>query len=266
MGQGDIVYMGGGGAAAGAGGIAARISGNTTGTTAMVSSGTLVLAGGTNITLSQNGNSITIVGANTGTLTQWYPAMQGGFTTRTMGNSTVHVDPVYVDAYVSASQANLMLFVSISTSSNSSHAGTLSYLLGVYTNNASTLSLASSGSVSYAWTNTNNVSTASLSNHKLISIPINLNMTPGNYWIGHLSATATANTNWVTVNNNLIGASTFNGLFCGAATGTFNQLVGQGHWSVQTASMPNSMAITDLRNNAPQDVMMQVITFMNATA
>jgi hypothetical protein len=41
------------------------LSGNTSGTKVQVSSGTLTLAGGNNITLSQNGNAITISGANT---------------------------------------------------------------------------------------------------------------------------------------------------------------------------------------------------------
>lgn len=42
--------------------ITARISGNTSGATANISTGTVVLAGGNNITLSQAGNSITISG------------------------------------------------------------------------------------------------------------------------------------------------------------------------------------------------------------
>jgi hypothetical protein len=44
--------------------INATISGNTAGVGALVSSGTLTLAGGNNVTLSQNGNAITIAGAN----------------------------------------------------------------------------------------------------------------------------------------------------------------------------------------------------------
>ena len=42
------------------------LSGNTAGAMAQVSSGTLTLAGGNNITLSQNGNAVTISGANGG--------------------------------------------------------------------------------------------------------------------------------------------------------------------------------------------------------
>src|SRR6202453_109315 len=47
-----------------AGGIAVQSGGNTAGATGSVSSGTLTLAGGNNITLSQNGNAITISGAS----------------------------------------------------------------------------------------------------------------------------------------------------------------------------------------------------------
>lgn len=43
-----------------------QIGGNTSGATALISTGTLFLAGGDNITLSQNGNSITISGASGG--------------------------------------------------------------------------------------------------------------------------------------------------------------------------------------------------------
>lgn len=50
--------------AGGGGGIDISLGGNTTGTLALVSSGTLFLAGGNNVTLSQNANSITI-SANT---------------------------------------------------------------------------------------------------------------------------------------------------------------------------------------------------------
>lgn len=46
--------------------VAVSLSGNTAGVLALVSSGTAILAGGNNITLSQNGQSITISGANVG--------------------------------------------------------------------------------------------------------------------------------------------------------------------------------------------------------
>src|SRR5687768_15071739 len=46
--------------------INATISGNTAGVGALMSNGTVTLAGGNNITLSQNGNAVTISGAAAG--------------------------------------------------------------------------------------------------------------------------------------------------------------------------------------------------------
>jgi hypothetical protein len=46
--------------------IAMTLSGNTSGAQALISSGTMTLAGGNNITVSQNGNAVTISGPNVG--------------------------------------------------------------------------------------------------------------------------------------------------------------------------------------------------------
>lgn len=57
----SIYAIAGGGTGAG-GGYPIVISGNTAGTTASISSGTMTLAGGNNITLSQSGNRVSIIG------------------------------------------------------------------------------------------------------------------------------------------------------------------------------------------------------------
>jgi hypothetical protein len=99
-----------------------------------------------------------------------------------------------------------------------------------------------------------------------MSLPINLNLTPGNYWIGHLVMTASAGANWITIANLGLGGNSNNGSFAGASSGTFNPLLGGGHFSVVSAAMPVSMAFTDLRNNAPADIQQQMISFVNGTA
>ena len=60
------------------------LSGNTTGTLALISSGTMILAGGNNITLSQNGQSVTIVG-NAGGGGNFTAGVSGGNTSGTSG-------------------------------------------------------------------------------------------------------------------------------------------------------------------------------------
>jgi len=65
-------------------GLDAQIAGNTTGVTALISSGTMSLAGGANITLSQNGgNGITFIGASGGGGTGGFDLQIGGNTTGT---------------------------------------------------------------------------------------------------------------------------------------------------------------------------------------
>jgi hypothetical protein len=61
------------------------LSGNTAGVMAQVSSGTLTLAGGNNITVSQNGNAVTISGANVGGAQTGISGIANSQTTYTSG-------------------------------------------------------------------------------------------------------------------------------------------------------------------------------------
>src|SRR5271155_1058040 len=76
-------------------GISVSLSGNNTaGTVAQVSSGTLYLAGGNNITLSQNGNSITIedapgIGQVQSRLDLWPAGAWGSSTITAQGSASI---------------------------------------------------------------------------------------------------------------------------------------------------------------------------------
>lgn len=65
------------------------LSGNTAGVMAQVSSGTMTLAGGNNITLSQNGNAITISGAAAGGAQTGISSIAASNTTYTSGGITI---------------------------------------------------------------------------------------------------------------------------------------------------------------------------------
>jgi hypothetical protein len=126
---------------------AASLSGNTAGALALVSSGTLYLAGGNNITLSQNANSVTISGANTGGAQTGISGLQVSDTTYTSGT-------------VSFRNAN-----GISFGSSGAQGVSASYTVPTLTNSSMTISDAatSAGNVArLAFTNLNGV-TLSLS-------------------------------------------------------------------------------------------------------
>jgi hypothetical protein len=110
------------------------------------------------------------------------------------------------------------------------------------------LSLATSGSQSYAITQTSNNSVAILTGLKGLTLPLAANMTPGNYWMGMWSSTASANANWATLSNICAsqGPLTYNGLLGSSSTVTGQGAFGGGYWSATSAALPSSIAFSNM--------------------
>ena len=199
------------------------------------------------LSISTNGSTISIGVPNYGTLSYWDNGfMEGSAGQSQIGNGSLALQPVLLQEFLTATAARQYLTASWSTSSNSSYAGTISAHVGIYTNNASTLSLASSGSQSFAFTMTSNNNSSAYSGIRWLTIPINVSMTPGNYWIGMLSRTSSANANWATFSNMVQsqGAITLSGGF-GSASNASNQIaLGYGTWSTTSTALPASVAFT----------------------
>jgi hypothetical protein len=144
--------------------------------------------------------------------------------------------------------------LALSTSTNSSWGGTLSVGYGIYTRNVSTLNLVSSALGTYAFTNTSNQSTASLSGVREVSGTFTavVSLTPGDYWIGAWSRTSTVNANWFTASNIYAQTggsnSTHSGNFASAAGAASFQpgVPGQGTFSTTSAALPAAMGFSDI--------------------
>jgi hypothetical protein len=96
--------------------IAASLSGNTAGVLALVSSGTMILAGGNNITLSQNGQSITVSGANVGGAQTGISGVVVSDTTYTSGTiSFSNVGNITISSSVNAGTQYVRLSVATPT-------------------------------------------------------------------------------------------------------------------------------------------------------
>lgn len=127
------------------------LSGNTAGALALISSGTLTLAGGNNITLSQAGNAITIsagAGGAAPTLTRWCNMAPGGVTASVQtllgtNNGTINVFPLtpIADIFAGNMTASTVLFnFSLASANTSAQSWTFSF--GIYTAaNSTALSL-----------------------------------------------------------------------------------------------------------------------------
>ena len=173
-------------------------------------------------------------------------------TTQWPGDGSIMVFPSPpIEAQYSFSRFVMSVSASISSSSNSSHGGTLSIGIGFYTRNSSTLSLATSGLGTYAWTNTSNNSTGSLSGIRQVTGSFaNMNLTPGDYWIAFWSKTSTVNANWFTMSNVVLATgqsqSAHSGDFATASAAASFQpgIYGHGTYSATSNVLPVSMAFS----------------------
>jgi hypothetical protein len=126
-----------------------NIAGNTTGTTADISSGTLTIAGGNNITLSQIGNAITISGAGALALNYWQNAEHDISTIATSDGTFWLVPLLRAELFPGIMTANTVLLNFSCTDSVMTNAHTMTWRIGIYTANGVSLSLLNS--VSTTW-------------------------------------------------------------------------------------------------------------------
>ncbi len=234
--------------------------GNTSGTSGTASN-QVVLAGGNNMTLSQatgaGGNTITISARNAaGTLSRFeYPeglfmplgaASQGSLSTGTA-------------AKIGGS------FSAATNTSATTGSVNMSFWMGIYTLNGSTLSLASSGSTNNAFQFSQSASSTantSVNGMRQITVPMNVNMTPGEYWLGAVISSATTYTsiNFTVYGNSLLPTSAAI-LSPIGSTASRDAMLFQGIYTAATAVGPSSIGSAAINNTSASNV--QLANFYN---
>lgn len=199
------------------------------------------------VSVAVNGSTISIGAANK-QLSFFQPLpMQSTLATQYgIGSVQVYAAP---NAFpFSASRADIFATLSCSALALSTEAQTLSLFIGLYSLNGSTLSLASSGSQSYAWTNSSNNSNASISGMRRFSAPFNANYTGGfDLFVGVMSNTTFVNTNGVSISNVVVPVGPgqqLQGLIGQVPANSMQFVPGQGIFSTTSAAMPVSMALS----------------------
>lgn len=204
-------------------GAAINITGNTAGNAALVSRGSLYLSGGNNITLSQStaagGNTIVVSGGAGGggvTMRGWYPYQLVFSSNTSYGNGTMQLFPLFAPQYVTATAVQQAAFVSITSSSNLSNSASLTLSIGVFNfTNSTQLSLLTSGSTVYSLTVTSSAGYGNYTGVRLLNVPMNVNMSPGQYVVGLWSSTS-GNNGSVGVGNMINTALISNVIFSGS--------------------------------------------------
>lgn len=165
------------------------------------------------------------------------------------GQGSLHIQPMQAPNVV---YDRVMMPIINTNSSNSSGSHTLSFWVGIYTRNASTLSLASSTSATTAVTHSGTAGSYSqYSGVRLFSIGSTNTITEGQYWVGILSRTTSggANGTYSQVLASQMNSSYF-GLFGAATNATQQYTRGLGVYSATTSAMPGSIAFSQINGNS----------------
>lgn len=206
------------------------------------------------VSISTNGSTISI-GVPAGTATMWMPFNEAVNAAGQQGNASMHFVPLPTPVPAALGELHidrLCLPLIISNSSNSTGTVTVSYSLGLYTKNASTLSLAMSTSYTFAATFSGTVNNSTYAGLRLHTVPWTTTIQDGRYYVAHWSRTTTGGGNctvsqWLASQAN----TNFSGLFGGNSNRSYQYPLGFGVYSVSfSTDMPNSVAFSHIDGTA----------------
>jgi hypothetical protein len=159
-------------------------------------------------------------------------------------------------------------YIANTNSSNSSGSHSISIRIGIYTKNASTLSLFQSTSTSFAVTQSGTAgSYASYSGMRLLTTPFTTTLSANDYWIGVVSSTSSAGGNGnysMMLQSNL--NTNFAGVWNAAMNATMQATLGQGFYSAATAGLPGSVAFSQIQGTNSNVFRPPVIVLVSGTA
>ena len=241
--------------------IGVSTAGNTAGTTGTVegAGGQYMFVGSNGITLSQstngaNSGTMTIHGVPPGTATMWFPFNEAVNVTVAPGQGSFLIAPVPTPPTAALGQVHLdrVCFpVSVSNASNSTGSITLTFLMGLYTKNASTLSLAHSTSQTTNWTFSGTNSASLQHGVKLFTIPWTTSIDDGRYYVGvgFRSTSGGANATISQIGMSQM-ASNFSGVFGAASNRSVQWPLGFGMYSASTTGVPGSIGFSQIDGTA----------------
>jgi len=197
------------------------------------------------VSISTNGSTISIGVPGGITLSYFNP--QDGYVqvTGQQGQASLHIQPA---RFPDVQFDRIMMPIVNMNSNNSSGSHTLSFWWGLYTRNASTLSLVTSTSSSTAVTHSGTAGSYSLYfGVRFFSIPMTYTIPASQYWVGILSRTTSGGANG---SYSQIVASQQNSSFFGhfgvAVNATMQYTRGLGTYSASTSGMPGSIAFSQI--------------------
>jgi len=255
-------------------GLGALTVGFSNGSVQLSAPATSSISGTGQVSISVNGSTISIGVPAQVTNTDFFaPYEDIQLAPAQIGQGSLIVDP---QPFPNVQFDRILFPIYNTNSSISSGSHTLSFYVGLYSRNGSTLSLMGSTSLSTALTHSGTVGSYSLySGMRGFTVGSTTTLSSGNYWMGFVSRTSSAGADGsysnMALNNGfftdslLSGTLSYGGYF-GSAVNSTNQLVlGQGFYSATTSGMPASIAFSQINGTASNAGNMQGMLFASST-
>jgi hypothetical protein len=229
-----------------------------------VTSGTVLFSNSNGVTFGMNGSTLTASIIANNTYDGWPPYADFEMVAGQQGQGTLYFEPEHSPYYF---QDRVGIPIAYTNNAGSSGTLTLSYWVGLYTQNVSTLSLASSTSISTSFNFQGTVGSYSLfSGMRLLTIPWTLTVAEQEIYIAQLSRTSTAGNN-ASISQMLVSNvnSNFVGIFGQSHNTTYQLTQGQGVYTVTTSGLPSSVAFSQIRGSDSNALRAPAIRFINGT-
>lgn len=203
-----------------------------------------------------NGNGVTF-GLDGSTVTASVAAAGGGYTASgysphadyplvagQLGQGILAFDP---DLLPNMTMDRVAVAINHSHATNSTGTVTISNWVGLYTKNASTLSLYASTSNTLAFTFSGTANSVNYSGWRNLTFPWSTSFSEGRYWLAQASRTTTGGAN-ATISQYLASQinSNFSGVFGVATASSVQFTLGQGTYSASTTVLPASVAFSQI--------------------
>lgn len=257
-------------------GLGAMSVGYSNGSVQLSAPATSSIVGAGGVSISTNGSTISVSYAPK--LSRWENQTDVFAPLNTaVPNSSLSVQPMYVPFNVTGSAMKIGGSMTVGTFTSATTASiNITLWMGIYTLNGSTLSLASSGSANngFTWRNTANSSqyASSYLGMREMTVPMNINMTPGQYWVAAAMATATNYTSgfsYTLYGNTYMNTS--GGVFGlapmgvnttgGSSTNVRDAILYEGVYTAATTAGPSAISYGQLNNTGNSSV--QLANFYN---
>lgn len=216
------------------------------------------------VSISTNGSTISIGVPSAFTKSGHFPYADMEFLTGNVGQGSLLVEP---ETFPAVQFDRILAPIFNSNASNSSGSHTISSWFGIYTRNASTLSLLTSVSTSLVVTHSGTQGSYSLySGIRHVVMPLTTTLSQGQYWVGQVSRTTSGGANGTYANVVLSGLnSVFVGYWSSAHNTTMQSTLGQGIYTATTSGMPASIGFSEIRGSDSNQYRSPVYGFASST-